>query len=136
MALNEIFKEGNHLSAPVPDGTLSGTPLRIGVLNAVAETDEGGATNGLNVINGVAQPTGGIGNADNFASVSHEGVWRVPVTGALAGFGTPVYITPAGALTATSTGNFLWGAAIRAKGTGLGDAIVKILQPGQVTASA
>lgn len=136
MALNEIFKEGNHLSAPVPDGTLSGTPLRIGVLNAVAETDEGGATNGLNVINGVAQPTGGIGNADNFASVSHEGVWRVPVTGALAGFGTPVYITPAGALTATSTGNFLWGATIRAKGTGLGDAIVKILQPGQVTASA
>lgn len=136
MALNEIFKEGNHLSAPVPDGTLSGTPLRIGVLNAVAETDEGGATNGLNVINGVAQPTGGIGNADNFASVSHEGVWRVSVSGALAGYGTPVYITSAGALTATATGNFLWGAAIRAKGTGVGDAIVKILQPGQVTASA
>lgn len=136
MALNEVFKEGNHLSAPVPDGTLSGTPLRIGILNAVAETDEGGATTNQNVINGVPQPTGGIGNADNFASISHVGVWRVPVNGALAGYGTPVYITPAGALTATATNNFLWGAAIRAKGTGLGDAIVKILQPGQVTASA
>lgn len=136
MALNEIFKEGNHLSAPVPDGTLSGTPLRIGILNAVAETDEGGATTNQNVVNGVPQKTGGIGNADNSTSVSHVGVWRVPVTGALAGYGTPVYITPAGALTATATGNFLWGAALRAKGTGLGDAIVKILQPGQVTASA
>ena len=136
MALNEIFKEGNHLSAPVPDGTLGGTPLRIGILNAVAETDEGGATSSLNVINGVNQPTGGIGNADNFASVSHVGVWRVPVTGTIAGFGTAIYITGAGALTTTSTGNFIWGAALRAKGSGLGDAIVKILQPGQVTASA
>lgn len=136
MALNEIFKEGNHLSAPVPDGTLSGTPLRIGILNAVAETDEGGATTNQNVVNGVAQKTGGIGNADNFASVSHEGVWRVQVAGALAGYGTPVYITPGGTLTATAASNFLWGAAIRAKGSGTGDAIVKILQPGQVTANA
>jgi hypothetical protein len=136
VALNEIFKEGNHLSAPVPDNTLSGTPLRIGILNAVAETDEGGATTNQNVINGVNQPTGGIGNADNFASVSHVGVWRLPVTGTIAGYGTPIYITGAGALTTTATGNFLFGAALRAKGSGLGDAIVKILQPGQVTASA
>jgi hypothetical protein len=136
VALNEIFKEGNHLSAPVPNGVLSGTPLRIGILNAVAETDEGGAVDSRNRINGVDQPTGGIGNADNFASVSHVGVWRLQVAGALAGYGTPVYITPGGTLTATATGNFLFGAAIRAKGTGTGDAIVKILQPGQVTASA
>ena len=59
MALNEVFKEANHLSLPVPDGTQSGTPLRIGILNAVAETDEGGRTQ---VVNGITQNTGGIGN--------------------------------------------------------------------------
>lgn len=132
MALNEIHKEGNHLSYAVPNGTTSGTPLRIGILNAVAETDEGGLTA---VVNGITQNTGGIGNADNFASVSHEGVWELTVTGALT-VGQAVFITGAGALTATATGNFLFGAAIKAKGTGAGPAFVRILQPGQITASA
>lgn len=136
MALNEIFKEGNHLAAPVDASVRSGQPLRIGILNAVAETDPGGTTDSNNVINGVAQPTGGVGLAEGHASVSHVGVWRLQVAGALAGYGTPVYIKTDGTLTATATGNFLFGAAIRAKGTGTGDAIVKILQPGQVTASA
>lgn len=136
MALNEIFKEGNHLSAPVDATVRSGDPLRIGILNAVAETDPGGTTNNAYVVNGVAQPTGGIGNAVGNTSVSHVGVWRLQVAGALAGYGTPVYIKTDGTLTATATGAFLFGAAIRAKGTGTGDAIVKILQPGQVTANA
>ena len=132
MALNEVFKEGIALSLPVPDGTLSGKPLRIGILNAVAQTDEGGQTA---VVNGITQITGGVGNKDNFASVSLVGAWELDVTGALT-VGQAVYITGAGALTATATGNFLFGAALRAKGTGLGAAIVKILQPGQTTASA
>lgn len=136
MSSNEVFKEGNHLSAPVANTVRSGDPLRIGILNAVAETDPGGTTDTRNVFNGVAQDTGGVGNLPGWTSVSHVGVWRLPVTGALAGYGTPVYITPAGVLTATATGNFLFGAALRQKGTGVGDAIVKILQPGQVTASA
>lgn len=137
MSFNEVFKAGRHLSAPVADTVRSGDPLRIGILNAVAETDPGGTTDPNNVLNGVAQNTGGVGNAVGFTSVSHEeGVWRVSVAGALAGYGTPVYITPAGTLTATAASNFLWGAAIRAKGTGTGDALVKMLQPGQVTANA
>ena len=136
MALNEVFKEGNHLSAPVPDGTLSGTPLRIGILNAVAETDEGGATTNQNVINGVAQKTGGVGNADNFASISHVGVWRVPVNGALAGYGTPVYITGAGALTVTASGNFPFGAALSVKGAGTGPAVVKVAPFGFIAAAS
>jgi hypothetical protein len=86
-------------------------------------------------VNGITQSSGGIGNKDNFASVSHVGVWELDVSGALT-VGQAVYITGAGALTATATGNFLFGAAIRAKGTGVGPAIVKILQPGQTTASA
>jgi len=132
VALNEVFKEGIALSLPVPDGTLSGKALRIGILNAVAQTDEGGQTA---VVNGITQITGGVGNKDNFASVSLVGAWELDVTGALT-VGQAVYITGAGALTATATGNFLFGAALRAKGTGLGAAIVKILQPGQTTASA
>lgn len=136
MATNEIFKEGNHLSAPVADTVRSGDPLRIGILNAVAETDPGGTVNSNYVVAGVSQPTGGIGNAALNTSVSHVGVWRVQVAGVLAGYGTPVYIKTDGTLTATATGAFLWGAAIRAKGSGTGDAIVKILQPGQVTANA
>lgn len=132
MALNEVFKEGNHLSLPVPNNTASGTPLRIGVLNAVAETDEGGLTA---VVNGITQATGGVGNADNFASVSLVGAWDLTVTGALT-VGQAVYITGAGALTATATGNFLFGAALRAKGSGAGVVLVKVLQPGQTVASA
>ena len=133
MALNEVFKEGNHLSLPVPDGTLSGKPLRVGILNAVAETDEGGATV---VVNGITQITGGIGNKDNFASLSLVGAWNLPVIGAVASVGQAIYITSTNTLTATATGNFLFGAALRTKGTGTADLLVKVLQPGQIAASA
>lgn len=133
MALNEVFKEGIALSLPVPDGTLSGKPLRIGVLNAVAQTDEGGTTA---VVNGITQITGGVGNADNFASVSLVGSWELDVAGAVATVGQAIYIKSDNTLTATATGNFLFGAALRTKGTGTGPLVVKLLQPGQTTASA
>lgn len=133
MALNEVFKEGNHLSLPVPDGTVSGKPLRIGILNAVAETDEGGATV---VVNGITQISGGIGNADNFASLSLVGAWELDVAGAVAAVGQAVYIKSDNTLTATATGNFLFGASLRTKGTGTGPLLVKVLQPGQIAASA
>lgn len=132
MALNEVFKEADNLSLPVPDGTLSGAPLRIGILNAVAQTDEGGRTV---VVNGITQETGGVGNKDNFASLKFSGGWRLTVVGALT-VGQAVYIKSDQTLTATATGNWLFGAALRTKGTGTGEAIVKILQPGQVAASA
>lgn len=133
MALNEVFKEANHLSLPVPDGTLSGKPLRIGILNAVAETDEGGQTV---VVNGITQNTGGVGNADNFASLSLVGAWNLPVVGAVAAVGQAIYIKTDNTLTATALGNFLFGAALRTKGTGTADLLVKVLQPGQIAASA
>jgi len=133
VALNEVFKEGIALSLPVPDGTLSGKPLRIGVLNAVAQTDEGGTTA---VVNGITQITGGVGNADNFASVSLVGAWELDVAGAVATVGQAIYIKSDNTLTATATGNFLFGAALRTKGTGTGPLIVKLLQPGQTVASA
>lgn len=127
MAVNEVFKDGDHLSLPVPTGTLAGTPLRIGVLNAVTQTDEGSVVNDQHRSYGVNQPTGGIGNKPGFASVKLTGVWLLTVTGALS-IGQTVYITPAGALTATATGNSVFGIAIRAKASGAGDAVVKIIQ--------
>lgn len=41
MATNEIFKEANYLSLPVPAGTVSGDPVQIGELVGVAQTTEG-----------------------------------------------------------------------------------------------
>jgi len=125
MATNEIFRDGDNLSLPVPTGTLSGTPLRIGALNCVATTDEG------SVVRTPApgywqQPSGGIGNAAGYASVRCSGSWSVPVTGALT-LGQLVYIKADGTLTATSTGNKVWGKALRASGTGTSNVIVKIV---------
>lgn len=127
MALNEIHPEGNHLSLPVPAGTKSGDPRRVGILNVVAEVDAATAEGTPGYLSGQ--------NAEGRASTSQVGTWLLPVTGALAE-GQAVYITSANVLTATATGNFLFGAAVSAKGAGAGTAVVKILQPGQTTASA
>lgn len=91
MAKNLVFQPGDSLSLEVPAGTVSGQALMIGKLPAVAITDRGAG-----------------GNAPTKASVRLAGVARVPVAGALAE-GAAVYITGAGALTATDTGNTLFG---------------------------
>lgn len=118
MALNMIHPEGAHLSLPVPADALSGSPARVGILNVVLEVNEGDGQ-----------------NIEGRASTNQHGSWLLPVTGALAE-GQAVYITSANVLTATATGNFLFGAAVSAKGAGAGNAVVRILQPGQTTASA
>lgn len=135
MALNEVFKDADALSLPVPNDTRSGSPLRIGILNAVAITDAGGLTDGRNVVNGVSQPTGGIGNKPGFTSTKTSGAFHVPVVGAAA-VGDPIYIKGDNTLTRTAAGNFLYGVALRAKGTGTATLLVRLLQPGQITASA
>lgn len=135
MALNEVFKDAEAISLPVPSGTRSGSPLRIGLLNAVAITDEGSVKNPQHVSYGFAQATGGIGNKPGFASVKLHGAYNVTVTGATT-VGGPVYITSAGKLTTTAASNALWGAALRVKGTGDGETLVKILQPGTPAAAA
>ena len=91
MALNEIFKAGTSISLPVPDGTESGDPIRVGVLNGVAIVDEG---------------TGS--NAAGYASVDMFGghVFKIPG----AAVGNAVYIDSNGDLTLTATNNKLWGA--------------------------
>lgn len=91
MALNEIFKVGKSISLPVPTGTKSGDPVRVGVLNGVAVVDEG---------------TGF--NAEGWTSVDMFGGHLYELAGAAVG--DAVYITSAGDLTTTASGNKLWGA--------------------------
>lgn len=91
MALNEIFKVGKSISLPVPTGTKSGQAIRVGVLNGVAIVDEG---------------TGF--NAEGWTSVDLFGGHLYELEGAEVG--DAVYITAAGALSLTASGNKLWGA--------------------------
>lgn len=41
MARNEVFKNADYLSLPVATGALSGSPVRVGGLNGVLQTNEG-----------------------------------------------------------------------------------------------
>lgn len=91
MALNEIFKVGKSISLPVPTGIESGDPVRVGVLNGVAIVDEGSGF-----------------NAEGYASVDLFGGHLYELAGAEVG--DPVYITGAGELSLTASGNKLWGA--------------------------
>lgn len=112
MARNEHLRNANHLALPVPSGTVSGDPVRVGILNGVAQTSRGEG-----------------GNAAGEATVWLDGSHHLEVAGAVASIGLPVYITSAGALTATSTGNSLFGAALATQ-TGDGVIPVKIIQAG------
>ena len=92
MALNEVFKLGQYISLPVPAGTESGDPVRVGVLNAVATTAEGG----------------GVGNAEGFASVDLSGGHKHIIPGAAVG--DAVYIAADGTLSTDAADGDLYGA--------------------------
>ena len=139
MAKNFVFKEAEYLSLPVPSGTRAGSPVRVGVLNAVTVTDEGSATQTIDVGYGVTQtqPSGGVGNKPGFASAALKGSAILNVTGVTA-YGTPVYIKLSDSslqITAAS-GTKLFGAALGAKGAALGPVNVKILNGGIVADGA
>ena len=107
MATNVKYAEGDNLSLPVPDGTASGAPVRVGSLNGVAMTKEGEG-----------------GNPDNYASVQLKGVFMLTVTGAVTNVGDPVYIA-AGALNVTNT-NPLFGHALATKAAAAGVIPVRV----------
>lgn len=113
MARNEVYKDSDYISLPVPTGRLSGQPVRVGGLNAVLHTNEGS----------VDKPAGAYNEAPSsnkagFASVALKGAWRIPVsTTTTLAIGDPVYIIVAtGVLTPVSSGNQLFGHALSAKG--------------------
>ena len=115
---NVAFRPGNELSLPVPSGTKSGEPVKIGDICGVAANDRG---------------TGG--NIPTHASVDISGlVYEINVDGAITGVGQKIYITSARALSTSATNNELWGTSVCAadgsfatKSTGVGKALVKPL---------
>ena len=117
MAIDIAYEPGRALPAPVPAGTTSGQPLRIGGLNAVAVTDRAKrdvpAVDPVTGLQNAAYNWGG-GNQHGNASVWFEGVVLVPVTSATApAYGSSIYIiTASRELTTTASGNTLWGYAV------------------------
>lgn len=94
MAKNQRYTNALHIAVPVPEGTKSGAPVQVGQISGVAQIDR---------------------QEDGNATVWLDGSWLIEVAGAVASVGLPIYITSAGALTATATGNTAWGIALATK---------------------
>lgn len=110
MATNEVFRDADLLSLPVPNSTPSGGPVRVGVaatgLNGVAQTKTGAA----------GEPEGS--NATGHASVWLKGAHKFAIsTTTAAAKLDPCYITSGNVLTPVSSGNQLFGHFLAAKGT-------------------
>lgn len=123
MALNEIFRDADYLSLPVPAGTKSGAPVRVGGLNGVCQTNRNEGTAPTDT-----QGPDNTGNPVGNATVWLKGGWEFQTSFAVATVGLPIYITPAGALAATDgTGaNFLFGHALTTKAAAAGPLTVRI----------
>ena len=118
MAKNEHLRHANHVSLPVPAGTVSGDPVLVWILNGVAQTDRASSSNW------------GGGNAAGEASVWLDGSHLLEVAGAVENVGDPVYILADGSLAAeTAEGASVFGAALATQ-SGDGTIHVKILQAG------
>lgn len=108
MATNEVFREADHLTLPVPAGVKSGDPVQVGSLMGVAQTDRA---------------------ADSTATVWLEGAFRLTVDGAVANVGDPIYIVSADrSLTTTATGNTIFGYALETKTATAAPIVVKIAE--------
>jgi hypothetical protein len=115
-------------SLPVPAGTKSGDPVKVGDLVGVAATDRADSTT-------KPLPTGGVGHANGYAAVNVDGGYLLDVDGAIGGPGTPIYLTGAGpfTLTTTASGNTLFGQSVPgpdntylSKAAGVGEAVVQV----------
>lgn len=126
MARNEVYKVGNFVSLPVPVGTKSGEPVRVGNLNGVAQVDEPTAYLAAQLT--PAYNESPSGNKAGFASVALEGAFAIPVaTTTTLAVGAPVYIiTASRTLTTTdnSAANPLFGHALTPKGATANQVIV------------
>lgn len=113
---NEYMRPASELSLPVPAGAVSGDPIAVGSITGVLATDRDAG-----------------GNIAGFASVViDDRSYEVDVDGAIAGVGTPIFVTATRTLTTTATGNTLFGhsvpkadGSLATKGAGVGPAIVR-----------
>lgn len=115
MALSKIYAGygENNRERPVPEGTVSGDPVLITNRPAVALTSRGDATKTETLPGGetFTGPSGGFGNLADSATVAFDGTYEFPVTGATTSTANEVevFITSAGDLTLTSSGNTHFG---------------------------
>lgn len=120
---NEYMRPATELSLPVVAGTKAGDPVRVGAINGVAATNIGEG-----------------GNAATHASVvTDQRAYTYEVAGAIAGPGTPVYLTARAGATApilsTAASGAVWGHTIPKAGeTGVRGATsgVVVVRPAQV----
>lgn len=105
MAQNEVYRVGQYIPAPVPNGTPAGVAQRVGALNFITVT-----------------PEGLDGNYEGQASADLGGAHNVPVTvaGAPLAFGGKVYIQADGDLTNVATDATWWGTYIEPLPTPVG----------------
>ncbi len=101
MAKNELRNRAFQVSLPVPEGTLSGSPVKVGSLVGVALTDRGADTPGESTVKMV----GSFG-------LKVKGVEKENKEKAIA-IGDPIFIDAEGKLTANNTGT-LFGYALEA----------------------
>ncbi len=129
MAVNETYRQANRLSLPVPAGKKAGDPVRIGGLNGVLQTDRAATTVSPVNTDGTPNPAYnyGGGNPDGSATVWLEGAHDFTVAFSVANVGDPVYILADGsALTATASGNNLYGHALTTKAAPSGPLTVRL----------
>lgn len=128
MATNEKFRPGDKVSLPVPSGTVAGAPLRIGGLNAVAQTDRAKVDVSPTNADGTRNTSYnyGGGNPTGYASCWLDGGHEFTVDFAVSGVGDPIYITSANALSGTASGNQLFGHALTTKGAPSGPLTVRL----------
>lgn len=114
MALNMVHKytktEVWQVGANVPSGTaVKSTTNQPGVTLVASGGSTKSTVVGPYTVSGI--PSGGIGLSAQKATVAVDGAFRFNVAGASAttAGNTLVYLTGAGALTLTATGNFLFG---------------------------
>ena len=112
MATNEVYRNADHLPLPVPSGTVSGDPVKVGSLIGVAVTNRDG---------------------NGEATVWRKGAYTFTVDNAVTAVGTPLYVAGDGtsritSLTATATGNTLFGYALATKTAAAGPLPVAIAQ--------
>lgn len=99
MAINEIYKDGNELVLPVASTVKSGNLVQVGQLIGVAQNDA---------------VTGQDGNT--YATLKMNGVFKFTTAVAVT-VGAAVYVTSAGVINVTASGNKFIGHAVTAKTT-------------------
>lgn len=111
MALNEIYKDGNELVLPVASTVKSGDLVQVGALVGLAQHDAKVGENG-----------------SYYATLKFNGVVKLSTLVAVT-VGAAVYMTSAGVINVTASGNKFIGHAVTAKATTTaGDIYVRLTQ--------